>query len=273
MYSIIWFERFGSDLKRMFVNRIVSSVCWSIITWIIFVQIPEMIRYFSEPFSTKFCFVHLLLKNTLITQVIIFFDAVNIVRYLLIFWLKDPFQFQDDFWYLFANIWVITFSVTSQFIYLYLPGCQPLNYFICSGQYHPPCLATIPQKPNYSTPVLQLFSVVSHIFVTTRIQLHKRKQNQNQINIEKRNLTDYVTTISNVTVMCVLTLFLVLFNRVQPEKAKDFPNYLIIYGCHMFVPFLAVLSISSMYYVRQPKLRETIYKELVEWFGPSSSDT
>ena len=26
--GIIWFERFGSDLKRICINRIMSSLCW-----------------------------------------------------------------------------------------------------------------------------------------------------------------------------------------------------------------------------------------------------
>ena len=204
--SIIWFERFGSDLKRMFVNQTISSVCWSMLTWIVFIQIPEMIRYFSKPFSTNCCFAHLLLKNALIVQAFLFFNASNVVRYLFIFRLKDPFNFQDDFWYLFANLWVVTFSLSSQFVYLYLPGCQPLNYFICTGQYQPPCLSTIPPKPNYSTLFLQLLSITSHLFVSIKIRLHKRKQNQSQINIELQNLTDYITSITNLIVMCVATL-------------------------------------------------------------------
>ena len=32
-FGIIWFERFGSDLKRMFTNKMVSSICWSILAW------------------------------------------------------------------------------------------------------------------------------------------------------------------------------------------------------------------------------------------------
>jgi hypothetical protein len=31
--GIIWFEKFGSDLKRIFINRIVTSVAWSAIAW------------------------------------------------------------------------------------------------------------------------------------------------------------------------------------------------------------------------------------------------
>ncbi len=38
--GIIWFERFGSDMKRIFINRMVSSVCWSFFAWIFFTQIP-----------------------------------------------------------------------------------------------------------------------------------------------------------------------------------------------------------------------------------------
>jgi hypothetical protein len=255
------------------VNQTISSVCWSIVIWIVFVQIPEMIRYISNPFSSTFCFVHLLLKNALVMQATLLFDAAIIVRYLFIFWLKDPFHFQDDFWYLYVNLWILSFSLATQFIYLFLPGCQPLNYSICTGQHQPPCNASIPPKPNYSTLILHLFSISTHIFVTVRLQLHKRKQNQMQTTIEMQNLTDYKTAISNVIIMLVLVLFLVLFNKVQPEKANIFPYYLIVYGCHMFVPFLGIFSICLMYYMRQPKLRRTIYRELVDWIRPSHNET
>ena len=32
-YGIIWFERFGSDMKRIYTNKMVSSICWSILVW------------------------------------------------------------------------------------------------------------------------------------------------------------------------------------------------------------------------------------------------
>jgi hypothetical protein len=195
------------------------------------------------------------------------------VKYIFIFWLKDPFNFQDDFWYLFANLWVIIFSVTSQFVYLYLPGCQPLNYFICTGQYQPPCLSTIPSKINYSTATLQVLSITSHIFVSVRIHLHKRKNNQMHINIETRNITDYVTSISNLIIMSISISLIVLFNRVEPDKANDFPYYLTIYGFHMIAPLLIIFSTSFMYFIRQPKLRKTIYRELVDWIGPFRNET
>jgi hypothetical protein len=92
-------------------------------------------------------------------------------------------------------------------------------------------------------------------------------------NIEKRNLTDYVTSISNMIVMSISISFVVLFNRVEPEKANDFPYYLTIYGFHMIAPLLIIFSTSFMYFIRQPKLRKTIYRELVDWIGPFRNET
>jgi hypothetical protein len=37
----------------------------------------------------------------------IFLDAIIIVRYLLIFWIKNPENFKDDFWSHFVNIWTV----------------------------------------------------------------------------------------------------------------------------------------------------------------------
>jgi hypothetical protein len=80
------------------------------------------------------------------------------------------------------------------------------------------------------------------------------------INIEKRNLTDYVTSISNLIVMSI-------------SISNDFPYFLTIYGFHMIAPLLIVFSISLMYFIRQPKLRKTIHRELVDWIEPFRNET
>jgi hypothetical protein len=62
-YGIIWFEHFGSDLKRIFINKMVSSVCWTIMVWSMTIKIPDLIMYFYRPFPEKFCYLHLIFKN------------------------------------------------------------------------------------------------------------------------------------------------------------------------------------------------------------------
>jgi len=108
-YGIIWFERFGSDLKRIFINKMVSSVCWSILAWFAIIQTPDLVMYFYRPFPETFCFVHLILRNVIVSHILLFFNIIIIVRCILIFWLKNPLSFHDDFWYMFVNLWVVVF--------------------------------------------------------------------------------------------------------------------------------------------------------------------
>ena len=102
--GIIWFERFGSDLKRICINRIMSSLCWTIIFWFIFVHPLDIIVYFHRPIPEFFCFYQVFLNQTLLLQCIWFYDAIAIVRFVLIFYRKNPQNFHDDFWYCFINI-------------------------------------------------------------------------------------------------------------------------------------------------------------------------
>ncbi len=121
-YSIIWYEKFGSDRKRTILNKLTTSISASCIAWTPLVQIPELFRYIYGPLPKWFCHIHIGLKNTITMQLILFFDIITIMRYLFIFWLKNPFGFNDDFWTFFINIWVVAFSSISQSIQAYLPG-------------------------------------------------------------------------------------------------------------------------------------------------------
>ena len=57
LYSIIWFERFGSDKKRTLLNRIVSLGCWSAIEYLLCIQTFETVRYVFGPMPETFCFL------------------------------------------------------------------------------------------------------------------------------------------------------------------------------------------------------------------------
>ena len=39
LFGIIWFERFGSNLKRTFLNKMVSALCWTCFEWFFIVQV------------------------------------------------------------------------------------------------------------------------------------------------------------------------------------------------------------------------------------------
>ena len=122
LYSIIQYEKFGSDNKRTVLNKLAASICWCAILIEILVQIPEWIRYCFGPLPSFFCYLHLVFTNTLAIQVMLIFDAISILRYIFIFWLKNPYSFWDDFWTVFLNLWMFSFSLMSEIIFVILPG-------------------------------------------------------------------------------------------------------------------------------------------------------
>ena len=62
-------------------------------------------RYIIGPFPFVFCQLELLVKQILLTKLIVFFYFGIVVRYIFIFHAKNPTAYQDDFWSFFLNAW------------------------------------------------------------------------------------------------------------------------------------------------------------------------
>jgi len=107
--GIIWFEHFGSDLKRIFMNRCVSSVCWIVLEGQILFQVPDLLLYFYRPFPVWICYIQVILRNAVVLQVSLLLVAMIIARYVFIFWLKNPLNFDDRFWCTIVNSTIFLF--------------------------------------------------------------------------------------------------------------------------------------------------------------------
>jgi len=55
LYSIVWYERYGLDVKRTIVNKLSSFFCWVGIQFVFLVNIPDLGRYIFGPYSENFC--------------------------------------------------------------------------------------------------------------------------------------------------------------------------------------------------------------------------
>jgi hypothetical protein len=56
LYGIIWYERYGVDLKRTLINQLFMSVCWYLMIGISFLQVSMIIRFlFKKSFSNAIC--------------------------------------------------------------------------------------------------------------------------------------------------------------------------------------------------------------------------
>ncbi len=48
LYGIIWYERFGTDLKRTLINQLFGSICWYLMISIIILQLPVTVRFMIQ---------------------------------------------------------------------------------------------------------------------------------------------------------------------------------------------------------------------------------
>ena len=107
--GIIWHEQFGSDHKRIFLNKMVTALNWVSIVWFLLIQPSDMLLYLYKPLPDWFCKINYILRNMLVLLCLIYTDLILIIKYAFIFWMKNPANFQDDFWSFVINVWVVTF--------------------------------------------------------------------------------------------------------------------------------------------------------------------
>ena len=106
LYSVIWFENFGSDKKRTLINKLVAMNCWNTIGYLILVQAPEILRFVYGPLPMIICAIQNVLKFSFAISIVLNSDAIIVANYAYIFWLKNPAAFNDDFWCKFISLWI-----------------------------------------------------------------------------------------------------------------------------------------------------------------------
>ena len=117
-YGIIWYDRYGIDIKQNLMNKLVTSICWTVTINLPVTHLCEIPRYFFGPQPQVFCFVLSILKHALKWQIILLFDASILARYVFIFWLKNPSAVHDKFWSIFLTIWKSGFSLITNTVLL-----------------------------------------------------------------------------------------------------------------------------------------------------------
>jgi hypothetical protein len=133
-YSIIWYEKYGTDNKRTMINKFFSMICWSAIENWILVQSSEILCYIIGPLPSNFCFFIRIFRSANFYQFLLYADLAMISRYVYIYCLKNPAGFNDDFWAYFFNMWVKICTLISMMVYHSLLTYQPSNYYICAGK-------------------------------------------------------------------------------------------------------------------------------------------
>jgi hypothetical protein len=249
--------------------------------WFLLIQIPDMARYIFGPLPSKFCLVQLILRNAIFSQILLFLDGIIICRYIFIFWLKNPTVFQDDFWSLFINIWILGFVNASQISFAQIPGRKTLYYYICSGE-NPLSDQKIPTKIEYITLSLIVFTILTHIFICIKLHFFRREMKANEfpvsaktlslskkindlIHIESELMTDLTTSICSVSVLSTAILIFWPANKFQIQDYNCFPNYLYEYFFRMVWPNLLASTFIILHYCRNPGVKLTLKNQIFNY--------
>jgi hypothetical protein len=99
-----------------------SFQSWNMLKQVLLINKIFLYRFTWGPLPGIICTFNAFLKTAATVPAIIFFDGMVISKYFLIFWLKNPYSFHDDFWNRFISIWTISFSHLSQFVADFMPG-------------------------------------------------------------------------------------------------------------------------------------------------------
>lgn len=167
LLGIVWFEKYGSDHKRTLINMLVSSICWTALQCGVIVQTTDIIRHTFGPLPRWICLLQAIVRSSTTSDFLLFYDAIIIVRFVYIFVLKNPAGFSDSFWCLFINICVKSFSVFFQTIWHLTASRQPIGFYVCTG-FDP---SSDDRNPIKVYGVVEIFSLVVHLFVFCRIQV------------------------------------------------------------------------------------------------------
>ena len=172
---------------------------------------------------------------------------------------------------MFLNIWVVAFANLSQFVYMFLPGKQPMEYHLCTG--------TNPKEDfqdiKYHTVIYIVYAISIFVNLTMPIKIainqNKNKSLQNAdkkfynfSNSKFESLTDLTTSICIVLLMAAhLNTFVAAYKR-DPDLLNVQP--IRVYIAQLFLPNFVGLVIMAIYFYRNKNLRNGLVRALQESF-------
>ena len=272
--SIIWYERFGSDLRRTLLNQFVSSMCWNIFLQNV-INVPlEIILTLFGPLDDVFCSFHMILKYGSMLHIFTMLFFMTLVKYLSIFVFKNPTGIHSQFWCFFINFVSVVASLITQTVYVIVPGKNPLNYYVCTGR-DPTFVQYEPSKKNYPMVLILFVVIVWYLFVFVKIKMFEKKVVQGpsiQTNawtlppvgqvVEKNTLANLGTIALTFSTFLPVSIVYWFLNNVSPNKLEVHPYFMLLHFFHHGVGFIWNLFLVLIFLSKSSLMRDAICREI-----------
>lgn len=262
LFIIVKYEK-EKHYKSLINKLIYSSLLISIIQGSV-TQLLMFFLYMFGPLSEWLCYYDLVTKPGVILYDIILLDAILVLRYLFMFHAKSPTTTQEEFWFFFLIMWMISFCTISHFVFAILPGNNPNFFYICLGKI-PFSHQHNSTKVNKTLIYTLILSAFVHLLVGIRYQIFRRQNKNNTVptvptqmtvthnNINKSSLATFTTNF--------LVILLVFLSSVVPQKINamdlksfgNYPDYIWAYIFHLYLPPWIQFALMLIFFFREPQ--------------------
>ena len=306
--GIIWYERHGNHRYRTAINQLFSTISWLVVVYILFVYIPEGVRYLVGPLDMTYCEIHNFLKNFLWSCMILTSDCIILLRYTFVFkWAKVA-AVNDDLIARIFQVTILLLSFWTTAVKKMSVGQMPLNYFMCAGKnpnedHINKSSASIHGKFD-SVSILIGLSLVLHVFVYAKIFLYQRKierkiqsiqlgcingleenLNQRQRNtawsndagcwgpVDKlsnlpKSMADLTTQILCLIAHIIMAILVRVMNQMEPSNLNEYEHRWIVYVNQIVNVAAAGVFVHGLYYARNISVSKTIWRNIKGKLSP-----
>ena len=261
--GIVWFERHYANDRRILTNKIVSFVSINVFALLPIAAATDFANYLIGPLNAGYCFFFYVYRSYIKTMFLFYLNCIVVVRYVFIFWLKNPTSIDDEFWSSFIGILGTILSLIASLIAMLVPQKHSPFYYAC---------ADIDPRPDRKHGKLLypqteiLITLVIHVVFIGRIKYYKSKISSPapQSSMEETSLASLALNLVQVIWATVHISLQVVINRFTLEEANQFPNYLFMYAYHLLLPPISIFVISFVYYIKHQHLRAKVFKKIKE---------
>ena len=293
--GIIWYERNGDHNYRTVLNQLFSSISLVTISYLMFVYIPDGIRYLHGPLPATFCDIHNFLKNFFGNCFILLLDCIICLRYIFIFKWGKCSVFDENFVASFLQLSILALSLWMALVKKMSVGRKPMNYFMCCGKNPNEGNAAdekddIPRQYD-TTGILALLSFTLHLIVSSKIFLYQRRMEKREDNVElgrlnnrnspgsnedwgnrrelrrkssnfPKSMADLTTTMFSLSYSLVLAIATTAMNQKSPVDLNQYQNRWLAYFNQIIAFSFAISVICIQYYARNVAIRNAIWRNL-----------
>jgi len=266
-YFIAWYEQNGLCNKKTLINQLNAYFCQNIVAYLVFVMGGDILVSMLNPLPAWYCHLQVFLKGLSVYLLIVTIDVILLVKYAFIFWLKNPASVLDGFWIVFLGLWILGFTFVSQLIYFFLPGKQPLHFYICTGIF-PVEQQLLLNKARWHSIIIITVSLVACTIMTSQIKMFQRKLSQVQNNgqrsivktLEESIFESKASFVLIIALLVIISAFIVVNNMINPATLNHYPSYDLYWAAYC-VPKLLVSCFWLLLILNKKATRQEFVKK------------